>query len=200
MTTENNNADVAVSTSLKNGMLLTGRVQKPFIKGDKLLGAILSFDGHSETALLHIRQMGGDKPAERLAELGVGDPLLVRIMIQQEGDGRPQVWATEKGVEHSFLVDKFEADKEQFHNLECRIHGVTDFGLFIDILDGHAKGHRGLLRSSSMSSNGRVKLGSFVTYKPGDFVLCDIAEIRVDDSSKLLIRLENARPRIVAAA
>ena len=200
MTTENNNADVAVSTSLKNGMLLTGRVQKPFIKGDKLLGAILSFDGHSETALLHIRQMGGDKPAERLAELGVGDPLLVRIMIQQEGDGRPQVWATEKGVEHSFLVDKFEADKEQFHNLECRIHGVTDFGLFIDILDGQAKGHRGLLRSSSMSSNGRVKLGSFVTYKPGDFVSCDIAEIRVDDSSKLLIRLENARPRVVAAA
>jgi hypothetical protein len=83
MTTENNNVDVAVSSSLKNGEFLTGRVQKPFIKNDKLLGAVLSFDGYSETALLHVRQMSGDKPAERLAELGVGDPLLVRIMIQQ---------------------------------------------------------------------------------------------------------------------
>jgi ribosomal protein S1 len=200
MTTENNNADVAASCSLQHGLFLTGRVQKPFIKGDKLLGAVLSFDGYLETALLHIRQMSGDNPAERLAELGVGDPLLVRIMIQQEGSGRPQVWATEKGVEHLFLVEKFEADKEQFHNLECRIHGVTDFGLFIDILDGRAKGQRGLLRSSSMSTNGRVKLGSFVTYKPGDFVSCDMAEIRVDDSGKLLIRLENARPRSGAAA
>jgi len=200
MTTENNSADVAASSSLQHGLFLTGRVQKPFIKEDKLLGAVLSFDGYLETALLHIRQMTGDKPAERLAELGVGDSLLVRIMIQQEGSGRPQVWATEKGVEHSFIVDMFEANKEKFHNLEGCVHGVTDFGLFIDILDGPAKGHRGLLRSSSMSSNGRVKLGSFVTYKPGEFVSCDIAEILVDDSSKLLIRLENARPRIVAAA
>ncbi len=136
MTSEDIIAVATVSSSLENGMLLTGRVQKPFIKGDKLLGAVLSFDGHSETALLHIRQMSGDKPAERLAELGLGDPLLVRIIIQQEGSGRPQVWATEKGVEHSFLVDMFEADKEKFHNLEGRVHGITDFGLFIEILDG----------------------------------------------------------------
>ncbi len=73
MTTENNNAAVAVPSSLQNGLFLPGRLQKPFIKGDKLLGAVLSFEGHSETALLHIRQMSGEKPAERLAELGVGD-------------------------------------------------------------------------------------------------------------------------------
>jgi ribosomal protein S1 len=201
MTTENMNATAAVSTSLQNSEILTGHVVKPYIKGDKLLGAVLSFDGRSETALLHIRQMSGEKPAERLAELGVGDPLLVRIMIQQEGSGRPAVWATEKGVEHSFLVDMFAADKEKFANLEGTVHGITDFGIFIEIGgDGPARGHRGLLRSNSMSSNGRVKLGSFVTYKPGDFVSCDMAEIRVDDSSKLLIRLENARPRSRAAA
>jgi ribosomal protein S1 len=200
MTTENNSTTVAVSKNLISGEILTGHVKKPFIKGDKLLGAVLSFDGYSETALLHIRQMSGEKPAERLADLGVGDPLLVRIMIQQEGAGRPQVWATEKGVEHSFLIDNFEADKEKFQNLEGTVHGVTDFGIFIE-LEGPLKGHRGLLRSSSMSSNGsRVKLGSFITYKPGDLVACDLAEIRVDNSSKLLIRLENARPRSRAAA
>ncbi len=82
----------------------------------------------------------------------------MRIMIQQEGSGRPQVWATEKGVEHSFLIDMFEADREKFHNLEGSVRAVTDFGLFIEILDGPAKGHQGLLRASSMSSNGRVKL------------------------------------------
>jgi len=198
MTTENNSATATVS--LVHGECLTGHVVKPYIKGDKLLGAVLSFDGRSETALLHIRQMSGEKPAERLADLGVGDPLLVRIMIQQEGSGRPQVWATEKGVEQSFLVDMFEAEKEKFHNLEGRVHGITDFGIFVEILEGAAKGHRGLLRSANISSSGRVKLGSFVTYKPGDFVSCDMAEMRTDDSGKLLIRLENARPRSPAAA
>ena len=74
MTTGNNNAAATESTSLRNHEFLIGKVSKPFIKGDKLLGAVLSFDGHSETALLHIRQMCGEKPAERLAELGVGDP------------------------------------------------------------------------------------------------------------------------------
>jgi polyribonucleotide nucleotidyltransferase len=144
--------------------------------------------------------MSGEKPAERLADLGVGDTLLVRIMIQQEGSGRPQVWATEKGVEQSFLVDMFEAEKGKFQNLEGRVHGITDFGIFVEILEGAAKGHRGLLRSANISSSGRVKLGSFVTYKPGDFVSCDMAEMRTDDSGKLLIRLENARPRSRAAA
>lgn len=198
MTTENNSATATVS--LVHGECLTGHVVKPYIKGDKLLGAVLSFDGRSETALLHIRQMSGEKPAERLADLGVGDPLLVRIMIQQEGSGRPQVWATEKGVEQSFLVDMFEAEKGKFQNLEGRVHGITDFGIFVEILEGAAKGHRGLLRSANISSSGRVKLGSFVTYRPGDFVSCDMAEMRTDDSGKLLIRLENARPRSRAAA
>ena len=141
------NDTALASTSLKNGELRTGRVQKPFISGGKLLGAVLSFDGCAETALLHLRQMGGENPAERLSELGIGDSLLVRIMIQQEGTGRPQVWATEKGVEHSLLIDMFASDKEKFQCLEGRVHGVTDFGLFIDILDGPAHGNRGLLRS-----------------------------------------------------
>ena len=188
MTTENNTAIAPVSTSFTSGEMLTGHVVKPYIKDDKLLGAVLSFEGRSDTALLHIRQMSGEKPAERLAELGVGDPLIVRILIQQEGTGRPGIWATEKGVELALLVDMFAADKEKFSNLEGIVHGVTEHGTFIE-LDGPVKGHRGLLRSSSMS-NGRVKLGSFMTYKPGDCVSVDVAEMRVVDSSKLLIRVE----------
>ena len=70
----------------------------------------------------------------------------------------------------------------------------------MEIQEGPAKGHRGLLRSSSLSSGGKVKLGNFVVYKPGDLVASDMAEVRIDDSSKLLIRLENARPRSRAAA
>ena len=200
MTTENNSSVASVSSSLQNGEFIVGKILKPYIKNDKLLGAVLSFDGRSETALLHIRQMNGEKPADRLAELEVGAPLLVRIMIQQEGAGRPQVWATEKGLEHSFLVDMFEADKSKFQNLEGTVHGVTDFGIFIEIQEGQAKGHRGLLRSSSLSSGGKVKLGHFIVYKPGDLVACDMAEVRIDDSNKLLIRLENVRPRSRAAA
>jgi ribosomal protein S1 len=189
-----------VLPGLSSGECLMGHILKPFIKDDKLLGAILSFDGRSETALLHIRQMTGEKPAERLAELGVGDSLMVRIMIQQDVPGRRSIWATEKGVEHSLLIEMFDADKEKFRGIEGVINGLTDFGIFIELLDSPAKGHRGLLRHSSMSENGRVKLGSFVTYKVGDLVSCEMAEVRVDDSNKLLIRVENARPRVSAAA
>jgi hypothetical protein len=185
-----------VLPGLSAGECLMGHIVKPYIKDDKLLGAILSFDGRSETALLHIRQMTGEKPAERLAELGVGDSLMVRIMIQQDVPGRRSVWATEKGVEHSLLIEMFDADKEKFRGIEGVVNGLTDFGIFIELLDSPAKGHRGLLRHGSMSQNGRVKLGAFVTYKPGDLVQCDMAEIRVDDSNKLLIRVENARPRV----
>ena len=196
MTTETN-APVT-STLLANGEWLTGHVTKPFIKDDRLIGAVLSFDGRSETALLHLRQMTGEKPAERLAEMSVGDSLLVRIMVQQEGSKRKQVWATEKGVEHQFLVEKFELEPEKFRCIEGKIHGVTDFGTFIELLDGPAKGHRGLLRSDRKGSDVRVKLGAFVRYRTGDEVLVDLAEARVDDSSKLLLRLENIRPQMAA--
>jgi predicted RNA-binding protein with RPS1 domain len=197
-TTSETTANVPVGLSA--GECLLGHIVKPFIKEDKLLGAILSFDGRSETALLHIRQMTGEKPAERLAELGVGDSLMVRILIQEDVPGRRAVWATEKGVEHSLLIEMFEADKEKFRGLEGRIHGLTDYGVFIELLDSPAKGHRGLLRHGNVSQQGRVKLGSFVTWKLGDFVQCDMAEIRVDNSNKLLIRVENARPRSAATA
>jgi ribosomal protein S1 len=193
-------SETNVLPGLSAGECLMGHILKPFIRDDKLLGAILSFDGRSETALLHIRQMTGEKPAERLAELGVGDSLMVRIMIQQDVPGRRSIWATEKGVEHSLLIEMFDADKEKFRGIEGCINGLTDFGIFIELLGSPAKGHRGLLRHSSMSENGRVKLGSFVTYKVGDLVSCDMAEVRVDDSNKLLIRVENARPRSGAAA
>ena len=196
MSTQNNEAQT-VSKSLEAGSCLTGHIVRPFIKDDRLIGAVMSFEGYSETALLHIRQMTGEKPAERLAELGIGDPLLVRIVIQNDGSVR-RVQATEKGVEHTFLIDMLESDREKFKGIEGRVHGVTDFGVFIELLDGPAKGHRGLLRSSSLSNGGKVKLGSFLSHKVGDFVVVDLAEARLDDTAKLLLRLENARPRLAA--
>jgi S1 RNA binding domain len=190
----------AVTTStpalLLDGEFLTGHISKPYIQNEKLLGAILSFDGRGETALLHVKQMSGDAP-ERLSELGLGDPLLVRIMVQQGGMGRRTVWATEKGVEHQLLVDMFESDPAKFKDIEGRVQGVSEFGVFVD-LDGPAKGQRGLLKYSSMSQNAKVKLGQFVAFRVGDPVVCDLAEARLDESSKLLLRLENARPRKAA--
>ncbi len=137
------------SAALVDGEFLTGRVIKPYLKGGNLLGAVLSFDGKSDTALLHIRQMSGEKPEERLAEMSVGDSLLVRIIVQQNGSKRKDVWATEKGDELSFIVDMLNANPDAFRGLEGRIHSVTEWGTFIELLDGSAKGQRGLLRPTT---------------------------------------------------
>jgi ribosomal protein S1 len=186
MTTEN------VAALLSHNAVLQGVVAKPFIRGEQLVGAVLSFEGRADTALLHIKQMTGENPSDRLAALEVGDPLLVRIIIQEEG-GRRSVWATEKGIEHQQIVDLFAAEPEKFKNIEATVQGLADFGVFVDLQSGPAKGCRALLRYSSLSSSGRARLGSFVAYKVGDNLRCDLAEARLDDN-KLLLRLASARP------
>jgi len=188
----NTQSDTAVNL-LVHGECLIGKVKKPFIKDNALQGAVLAFDGKSETALLHLRQMSGEAN-ERLSELGIEDSLMVRIIVVGEGSER-KVWATEKGVEHQHLIDLFSEDPEQFKNIEGRVHGLTEFGVFVQLIDGPVQGHTGLLRTSNPQS-GRVKLGSFLPFKVGDGLMVDVAELRIDDSNrdtKLLVRLENVR-------
>jgi hypothetical protein len=189
------NSTASTFVPLVDGQCLMGQVKAPFIKGDKLLGAILSFEGRSETALLHIRQMSGENNLARLSELGEGDSLLVRIVIQEDS-GRRQIWATEKGVEHQLLIEKLESEPEKLRGVQGKVQGVTaGIGVFVELLEGTAIGRRGLLR---FGVTARVKLGAYVAHKVGDLVLVDIAEVRVDDANKLLIRIENVRPQVAA--
>src|SRR5271156_2259474 len=103
--------------SLRHGEFLTSRILEPYLdKGGKLAGAILGFDNRRETALLHIRQMTGDNAMNRLEELSIGDPLLVRLLVHTEGSKR-SVWATEKGVADQLIIDAFAAKPEKFKNI-----------------------------------------------------------------------------------
>jgi hypothetical protein len=183
---------------LKHGECLTGEVKKPFIKDSQLLGAVLSFEGRSETALLHLRQMSGDdSPSDRLAELAIGDPIKVRVMVVMEGDER-KVWATEKGVEYQGIVDLLQSDRDQFRNVEGKVHGLTDFGVFVELLASPASGHRGLLRTTAPRNSGRLKLGAFVPFRVGAPVIVDVVEARIDDNAKLLLRVDNLQLRAAA--
>ncbi len=186
------------SRTLVHGECLTGRVTKPYIKDDRLLGAVLSFDGRCETALLHLRQMTGDEPGKRLSALSIGDSLLVRIMVQKHGTRRKDVWATEKGIENQLLVESFQRDPNGFKNICGRVHSLTDFGLFIELLEGPAKGHRALLRSTDLAPGERLQLGAFVAQKVGHAVMCDLADARLDGSDKLLLRVNSARAAAAA--
>lgn len=185
----------SVPIKLQDGSLLLGRIVRPYISDEKLLGAVLEFEGHTETALLHIRQMTGDDPVGRLSEMSVGDTLLVRLSIQ-EGPIR-SVRATEKGVELAKIVDTFKKEPTQFVGIPGKIQGITKFGTFIE-LDGPVAGHRGLLRSTPPASGQRMKLGAFLNFKVGDEVTADVVEARLDDSGKLLLRVENVQRRIAA--
>lgn len=185
----------SATTNLQDGSLLLGRIVRPYIADEKLLGAVLAFEGHSETALLHVRQMSGEDPASRLAEMSVGDTLMVRLSVQSHPVR--SVRATEKGVELAKIVDAFEKEPTQFVGIPGRIQGITKFGTFIE-LEGPAAGHRGLLRSTLPASGQRMKLGAFLNFKLGDEVTADVVEARLDDSGKLLLRVDNVQRRIAA--
>jgi ribosomal protein S1 len=191
--------EVFANAPLVANEVITGHVLKPYIKDGELTGAVLAFDGRSETALLHKRQMVGDSPIERLAELGVGDPLCVRIVIIGEGRDR-KVQATELGVAEHLIVEKLKSSTDDFKGIEGRVNNVTDFGVFVTLLSGAVQGQSGLVPTSSLSKGstaGRVKLGSFMRFKKDDLVHVDIVEGRIDQvKGKLLLRLDNLRPRM----
>ena len=80
--------DVSHTRLLQNGECLQGTVNRPYIKENRLLGAVLSFEGRSETALLHVKQVGGLSPADRLAGFEMGEAVRVRITVSSDKDGR----------------------------------------------------------------------------------------------------------------
>jgi ribosomal protein S1 len=191
--------EVFANEPLVNNEYLTGHVLKPYLKDGELMGAVLAFDGRRETALLHIRQMSGDSPAKRLAELGVGDPLYVRMIIIGEGRDR-KIQATELGVQEQLIVETLKSANGEFKGIEGRVNNITDFGVFITMLNGPAEGHTGLVPLANLSKGsegGRVKLGSFLRFKKNDLVHVDIIEGRIDQvKGKLLLRLDNLRPQL----
>jgi predicted RNA-binding protein with RPS1 domain len=177
---------------LKHGEFLVGEVTKGFFKDNELLGAVLAFAGREGTALLHLRQMTGVSPVKRLADLSIGDPVKVRIMVTTDGD-KEKVWATEKGLEYQEIVDLLASDRDRFKSIDGRVHGLTEFGVFIELLAGPASGHRALLRIGASPNSGRIKLGAFMPFKVGAPVVVDVVEARVDDNAKLLLRVENVQ-------
>lgn len=184
------------SNSLTDGEILVGRVKKPFIRDGKLLGAVLAFAGRTETALLHVRQMTGSNPSARLAALHVDESIIVRLIVKQETGRRKDIWATEIGIEPLHIVEAFSTGPEYFANLRGVVHSITDFGTFIEMVDGPARNHRGLLRHRN-SGAAPATLGSCMEHQPGEAVLLDVAEARVE-KSKLLFRVEKVRKQKAA--
>lgn len=174
-----------------DGEVLKGRVLRPYIKNDTLAGAVLSFDGYAETALLHIRQMTGSGVKTRLADMKVGDSLLVRLMVS-DTDGKRKIWASENGIGHAQAVAAFDEQPEQFSNLRGVVFSLTKHGAFIEISEGPFAGQRGLLRPEP--SQGNIRLGAYTKHRRGDLVTLDVAEARMSDD-KLLLRVENVRGR-----
>jgi ribosomal protein S1 len=173
--------DVFHTRLLQNGECLQGTVNRPYIKENRLLGAVLSFEGRSETALLHVKQVGGLTPAERLADLEMGEAVRVRITVSSDKDGR-KVWASERGLEHQEVLDVLNSTPEKMKDLPGVVHSITEFGVFIELSDGLAKGHRGLLRFGSKGA--RVKLGAYISFNVGQSVSVDVTEASIDDTSR----------------
>lgn len=184
------------ASGLSDGAILTGRIKKPFIRDGKLLGAVVAFAGHTETALLHLRQMTGENPSARLAALRMNESVLVRLIVKREPGRRKDVWATENGIEHVHIVEAFSTGRENFANLRGAVHSITEVGIFITMLDGPARGYRGLFRLWN-GGDAQATLGSYVEYQPGQPVLLDVAEARIE-KSKLLFRVDNVRKQTAA--
>jgi len=89
---------------LVDGDVLTGTVKKPFIQDGKLMGAVLSFDGKAETALLHRKQMIGVDRNRRLANLKLGDKLMVKLIVSGEHPTR-KTWASEAEIDNEVIVE-----------------------------------------------------------------------------------------------
>jgi predicted RNA-binding protein with RPS1 domain len=154
MNTSESNVGIQELQPLLDGEVLVGRVYRPFRDQEKLRGAILSFPDRKETALLHIKQIKGESPETRLAQLRCGDEVEVKIMIHGPAHAR-KVWASETAlVNERTMVEDLSSAAEAKTVLAGRVVNVAKFGVFVDILEGVAKGQRGLIHNSNLYQKG----------------------------------------------
>ncbi|MDR3615530.1 MAG: hypothetical protein P4L53_18365 [Candidatus Obscuribacterales bacterium] len=188
MTTENTNTATAVQ-SLVDGEILIGTVHRPFIDQDKLRGAILSFPGRKETALLHIKQIKGTEPEKRLASFRLGEEVEVKILVHGSA-GAPKIWASEIALaaERSVL-DELAAAAEAKTTFRGRTVNISKFGIFVDLMEGPAKGQRGLIHNSNLYQKGAGLGGLSQSLQPNNDVALHILGAKIDSAGTMRIDL-----------
>ncbi|MDR3613802.1 MAG: S1 RNA-binding domain-containing protein [Candidatus Obscuribacterales bacterium] len=185
-----NTSDTAVALdNLNDGEILTGAVLRPFIDQDKLRGAILSFPGKKETALLHVKQIQGGAPEARLSQLRLGDEVEVKIMIHGPAHAR-KIWASETAlVGERSLVDELSSAAEAKTVFAGRVINVSKFGVFVDMLEGPAKGQRGLIHNSNLYQKGAGLAQICHSLTPNSDVSLQVLGAKVDAAGTLRIDL-----------
>ncbi len=171
---------------LGNDEVLTGVVKKPFLMEGKLFGAILSFAGRRETALLHRKQMTGNDRDERLANLNIGDEITVKIIVQGETPNR-KTWATEVGLDDIHALEQILSAESR--RASGRVVNTADYGVFVEILAGPAAGRKGLIHSKNMTRGRSTSLGAFTTFHPGRIVEVEVMDGRIDDKNVMRLDL-----------
>jgi len=173
------------SDLLVDGDVLTGTVKKPFIQEGKLMGAVLSFDGKAETALLHRKQMIGADRNLRLANLKLGDKLMVKLIVSGEHPTR-KTWASEAEIDNAVIVEHLMAQKSK--TFTGQVVNAADYGVFVELSDGPGAGRRGLIHAKNMCKGGAASLSAFTSYTSGDLVKVDVLGARIDE--KNLVRID----------
>jgi|LakMenEpi03Aug12_release.lakeMendotaPanAssembly.Ray.scaffolds.fasta_scaffold765114_2 hypothetical protein len=171
---------------LVNGEMLIGKVTKPFIQDGKLMGAVLSFEGRSETALLHRKQMVGANKNTRLSNTQLGAEMLVRIIVSGEQPDR-KVWASELTVDNEFLIERIKTAPKV---MTSTVINSTDYGVFVEVQEGPAAGRRGLIHAKNLGTrSGPVRLGAFTSYETGASVQVRLLNASVDGKGVLRLDL-----------
>ncbi|MDR3613861.1 MAG: hypothetical protein P4L53_09840, partial [Candidatus Obscuribacterales bacterium] len=177
------------SSGIENNTILVGKVERPWISKGELLGAILSFEGKTETALLHIKQVAGDNPSDRLSNLNIGEELRVKVTIAMDGSVRKLRASEKELVSDQAIVDALNSlPGSAVH--AARVVNVASYGVFIDLEEGPAKGKKGLVHNKNMYSGSGMSLKSFGELVPGKEVFVRLAgQARVDERGTLRIDL-----------
>jgi predicted RNA-binding protein with RPS1 domain len=185
------------ASSLVANEVIVGKVLRPYIAREQLLGAILSFEDKSETALLHIKQVAGD-PTERLLNLKIGEEVRVKITIAIE-NGVRKVRASEKDLDtDQEIADKLNALPDS-SVLAASVVNVAPYGIFVS-LDDTFKNRKGLVHNKNMYSGSDMSLKSFGELVPGKEVFVRILGARLDDSGTLRIDLAFATKPVETSA
>jgi ribosomal protein S1 len=189
------------ASSVIEKAILVGKVQRPWISKGQLMGAVLSFEGTSETALLHIKQVAAEDPSNRLLNLRIGEEVRVKITIAMD-NGVRKVRASEKDLAtDQEIADKLNALSEA-SVLAASVVNVASYGVFIELQDEIAKGKKGLVHNKNMHSGSGMSLKSFGELVPGKEVFVRLAgKARVDERGILRIDLAfAAKPEEASAA
>jgi predicted RNA-binding protein with RPS1 domain len=191
--------NVQAANTITNNEILVGTVLRPYIAREQLLGAVLAFEGKSETALLHVKQVAGDDPSARLSNFSIGEEVRVKVSIATEG-GMRKLRASEKElVTDQDIVNKLNSLPKS-HVFAGSVVNVASYGVFVCLA---ANGKKGLVHNKNFVGNGSgMSLRAFGELVPGKEVFVRMLdEAKLDDAGTLRLNLAFcASPEEVVAA